>query len=136
MKSEQWVADREFLRGRIQMQKPSGGFATFLYCLVSHMRGKLHMRWYQKYHGGFSTKYRHRNASVTPLADIPAEVKAAYSGLEREYYVRCSLLGLEDQAAWIKQYLEVHENGLSSDIEEVAVRVLNSTYAVPLLKTG
>jgi hypothetical protein len=65
MKSDQWKADRELLRACARdenTRKGEGIDATVLYCLISHMRGKLHMKSYRKYHGG----WRYGNGEYGP----------------------------------------------------------------------
>jgi len=107
MKSKQWIKDRNALRNIIRDTKVSGKYATLLYCLVSHMRGKLHMNYYEKYHGGFPvTDGTERDTREVNRLDIPLEVRKAYTGCEIEYYTRCHLGSLDDQKSWIEWYIE------------------------------
>lgn len=53
MKSDQWKADRNALRALARKGDLFGLQATVLYCLISQMRGKLHMPTYAKHHGGW-----------------------------------------------------------------------------------
>ena len=91
-----WREDSDRLRQRIK----EGGGTTLVYALLSHMRGKLHMRWYNKYAGGW------RSSKYVPGADevIPPEIHAAYGESAKYFYGRCVIRNLEDQAEWIRQY--------------------------------
>lgn len=121
MKSDQWKKDREHLRS-LAREKPLGNEGTLIYCLISHMREKLHMRWYEKYHGGFSTTGR-RDQKDIYVNEVPPEVRAAYTGLEKTFFYRCRLFDLSDQAAWIRWYLSRAQVSLA--IREIATRVLD-----------
>lgn len=104
-----WQEDSDRLRQRIK----EGGGTTLVYALLSHMRGKLHMRWYNKYSGGW------RSGKVE-LGDveIPPEIYAAYGESAKYYYGRCVIQNLDDQAVWIRQYMR-------EEWEDLAERVLN-----------
>lgn len=106
-----WKEDSDRLRQRIK----EGGGTTLVYVLLSHMRGKLHMRWYNKYGGGWRSG-RFENSDDP----IPPEIAKAYTGMERFFYERCAIRNLEDQAAWIRQYV-------TREWEEIAERVLSDS---------
>lgn len=78
-KSDQWRADRELLRtcARVELKAKEGGIeATVIYCLISHMRGKMHMKTYRRHHGGW--RYNSGGASgykLENLADQEAFLK-------------------------------------------------------------
>ncbi len=128
MKSYQWKKDRNRLRDIIRETKPKFQGATLLYCLVSHMRDKLHMNWYKKYHGGFPNPKK-----MSPGFTIPQEIHQAYSGSEHFYYARCALTSLSDQEAWIRWCVAFKIN---EDIKEIANRVLVGYEEEELQKTG
>lgn len=91
-----WKQDREYLRAL----KPKSGFvATIIYCLLSHMRGRLHMRYYLKYHGG----WRHQSIAIPKRGQAPKEFTEAYGSFAQYYYQRSVLENLDDQAEWIER---------------------------------
>ena len=112
-----WKTDREKLRAAAR-EKPSGREATMIYALIAHMRGRVHMRYYNKYEGGW------RWGKATKRDPAPAEFSKAYGTEAQYYFERCVIENLEDQAEWIKQYLgRVFSE--ESEFSELAQRVLN-----------
>jgi hypothetical protein len=126
-----WKEDRERLRKEIRETKPTGLRATLLYALVSHMRGKLHMRWYQKYHGGWGS-WDKKDIEVNESA--VNEVRKAYGEYAETYAKRAAITSLEDQQKWIEgqlanikrcKDLSWYTSPLSDEIIELSNRVLH-----------
>lgn len=103
MRSEQWRKDREYLRG---LAKTEG--TKFIYVLISHMRGKLHMRWDWKKHGGWQHGWAGRVLE--------------YNDTDKWHCKGARIDDLEDQASWIKVHCE---KKLFGRHEEIAKRVLS-----------
>ena len=122
MKSDQWKKDRNRLRALTKEVVGKGTVATMVYALISHMRGKLHMRSYAKYHGGW------RANTEKFKGEIPPEMRKAYGeeSVARYYCARVIIENLNDQAAWIKKYSESAsvQARMGEELVELAGRVL------------
>ena len=105
MKSKQWLNDRLWLRKQLTL-KPEGLYATFLCVLVSHMRGKLHMKTYKLKAAG----WRSTPVSGFPNVAIPAErvalLNRMYGSGAAFYYNISAISTLADQEAFIQHYTE------------------------------
>ncbi len=119
-----WKTDRETLRSATH-EKLSGLEATVIYALISHMHGRLHMRYYNKYHGGW------RWEKTTKRGPAPAEFSKAYSTEAQYYFEKSVIENLADQEEWIKlnlgrvfseddELMEVAQRVLSGYVEEDA----------------
>ena len=97
-----WKSDSDLLRKRIREEKPTGSKATFLYVLISHMRGKIHMRYDNKYHGGW------RGWKAEPKREeIPKEFYTAYGRDDAlQFYNGSVIENLADQEEWIRRFYE------------------------------
>jgi len=129
-----WRTDREVLRKELREGKHTGQYATFLCCLVSHMRKKIHMKWYNKYHGGWRGN---TGVEVENVEELSKDLVYAYEGYAK-YYARKTYVGsLADQEQWIRLYLDnkiyfakyavfpaIPQAKLTDQIKEIAVRVL------------
>jgi hypothetical protein len=117
--AKQWKADREFLRGVMRKEMyDSPSEATLVVALISHMRGKLHMKCYNSRAAG----WRPWRVNMKQR-EIPEELKETYTkryGLSAgHYYSKSVLETLEDQAEWIRTFLPLHKR-----YEDVASRIL------------
>ncbi len=93
-----WKTDRNRLREIIRSKnRAHGNYATFLYVLVSHMRGKIHMACYRKHNGGW------RGWAEPPKS----------SAFET----------LQDQEEWIRKFNPPYER-IDKELFELAERVL------------
>lgn len=104
MRSKQWREDRELLRACARdenTRKGAGIYATVLYCLISHMRGKLHMRSYQKHHGG----WKYGNGMYGP-----------------SWY---ALNNLDDQLKFLKKRESIIQRYGNNEVRETAQRVIH-----------
>jgi len=124
-----WKEDRNRLRDIIRTTKPEGDEATLLYCLVAQMRGKKHMDFYDKYHGGWrpfskKTKYDYTYSK---------EFYGAYGPGAAFYYGQCILVDLEDQAEWISIHLD---KVASDEVKEIADRVLGDWNGEDIYEKG
>lgn len=115
-----WKEDRNFLRKIARENKLTGELGTFVYTLISHMRGKSHMRTYKKYSGGWRKMYEVYSASKN-LTGVSPEYSKAYSTCDNVFYLMIRIETLEDQAEWIKRHMK-------DGYEEIAERILNSKY--------
>lgn len=97
-----WKKDRNALRKILREAGLEGGEATFACCLVSHMRGKLHMRYYKKRHGG----WRSWGAEPSKRGPAPVEFHKAYGTEAQRYYELSVLENLDDQAEFIRRAME------------------------------
>ena len=115
-----WKTDRDRLRAEIRKASKEGGFkATMLYVLISHMRGKIHMKWYNKYHGGWRAWDRGAPKKGEPSIGI----KAAYGDLAQQYYEWSAIETLEDQKEFIRKHLNFYEK--NEELFELANRVID-----------
>lgn len=112
-----WREDRETLRSMAKEPGLAGEKATLLFTLISHMRGKLHMRSYKLY----STGWRGWKHPARPGAVLSEKLKRSYHN-PQEFYERAVIETLEDQAEWIRAY--------ASAGDELVQRVLANDYAV------
>lgn len=62
---------------------PHGTFATFLYTLRSHLRGKIHARWHLKYHGPNQAVNNVTGTEITSLADQEKWLKEQIANAEK-----------------------------------------------------
>jgi len=104
MKSTQWKQDRETLR-KLARDPKTG--QTTIYALISHMRGKLHMRWYQKCHGGWRG---------------PSQAELHHNDVDGWYCAGARIDNLEDQAAFIADAMK--RKGFAVLVYDIAQRVL------------
>jgi len=94
-----WKEDRLKLRAWARDTKPSGEAATAVYTLISHMREKIHMRYYGKYNIWVNGYYK--TSSVPPAAC--KKLQGAYGDYTEEYHKRVYIGSLEDQERWLKE---------------------------------
>jgi hypothetical protein len=135
-----WKEDRNRLRDALRegMRKKTlkGLEATFLCVLVSHMRGKIHMRLFSAKKGGW------RVGSIQPgrfyPEDVPAVWAKRYGNCAQRYYEGSVIETLEDQEAWIKKFLrEVDfEHGALHLLSKLVDRVLSKTWEELVQKAG
>lgn len=134
-----YKTDRKALRD--ELKGKTGPYATLLYCLLSHMRGKLHMQWYNKYHGGWTRE-------GTRLDSWPGEMGCAYGDYAGLFTRWAVLHDLDDQAKWIRAFLDdkiyfakysvfpqISKPEVYDNIKEIAERVLKG-YDQELAKVG
>lgn len=114
-----WKQDRDWLRAQIKTGV-KGIEATMLYVLLSHMRGKIHMHWYQKWHGGWNI------SAKAVKSELPKGFLAAYKDYADLYYGRAIIDTLADQAAWIARYV-IRRFG-QDDLKDIAKRVLDGKW--------
>jgi hypothetical protein len=112
-----WKQDRDWLRSEIK-KGVRGIKATMLYALLSHMRGKLHMRSYAQWGGGWN-----RKADPSGI-QAPAYLEKAYGTEYQKWFDRCVILDLNQQAAWIRKY--TRQPGVT--LQEIAERVLDKAW--------
>ena len=129
-KSEQWIEDRNYLRELAKGPRRS----TTIYVLISHMRGKQHMKWYNKYSGGWS------RTNVPTFSTVPVEIQKAYGDAVKYYFGRCYLEDMGAQAEFIqmrmrywKNYPKIEDNQKLLDIAE---RILAGHVEEELAATG
>jgi hypothetical protein len=129
-KPSQWIKDRNRLRKELREGKRGGSMATMLCCLVSHMRGKQHMKSYKKLAGGWG------NSGGTRTS-VPAEERKLVQmyGDDALTYLNGSRVdNLDDQKKWIKkhEYLLHAFPALDREgWEALRQRVLVNDYAEP-----
>ena len=112
-----WKQDRETLRDYIRENKPEGQVATALYVLVSHMRGKLHM----KYCNSNNPYENHRYKTTSELPEPRAKLVRSY-GSSLDYYHKMIYIGsLEDQERWFFEIGALRL--LPLEFEEISERV-------------
>jgi hypothetical protein len=117
-----WKTDHEWLRAEIRRKDRAHGiYATILYTLISHMRGKIHMKWYNKYHGG----WRAWDRNAPKKGEPPKEIKAAYGDLAQQYYEWTAIETLEDQKEFIRKHIEQFDNDKNNDLLAIAERVID-----------
>lgn len=115
----EWKQDQERLRQEIKEAHAKGGFRMTMLCtLLSHMRGRLHMRWYNKYEGGWRAW-----SKTAPKKDpAPKEMKAAYGDMAQQYYEWSAIDTLEDQ----KEFIRMHYATLKDEeLLDLANRVIS-----------
>jgi hypothetical protein len=118
-----WKTDRDWLKAEIRRKdRAHGNYATFLYVLISHMRGKIHMRYYNKYHGGW------RWSKKESEAEIPKEFHKAYGDCAKTYYLNSVIENLADQEEWIRKYSKWYEERYP-ELFELADRVIRADNA-------
>jgi hypothetical protein len=118
-----WKKDRERLKAEIRKASKDGGFkATMLYVLISHMRGKIHMKWYKKYEGGWDGS-KERWPDTRKIENIPEEIKKAYGECVEYYYKRAAIETLKDQEIWIRKHLDFYKE--NEEMFELANRVIS-----------
>jgi len=120
-----WKTDRNRLREEIKkISKEGGTKATFLCVLIAHMRGKIHMPWYNKYHGGWRG---YDGGSGWPSTrtpkDVPESMRKAYKDFGETFYKMSAIENLEDQAAWIEAHRGISIR-FDLAINEILQRVL------------
>jgi hypothetical protein len=114
-----WKTDRDKLREEIREHGKKGGMkATFLYVLLSHMRGKIHMQYYNKYHGGW------RWSKKESEAEIPREFRSAYGDSAKTYYLNSVIEDLADQEEWIRKHIEFYKQ--NEEMFSLAERVIGA----------
>lgn len=113
----QWKEDRNRLRDYVRNEKPSGLAATAVYVLISHMRGKIHMKYFNKCNMwcgmGYSSK------SALPKAD--RKLIRAYGEYADQYHKYVYVGSLEDQANWFEN---IGKKFLPKELNEIAARVI------------
>jgi len=92
-----WKEDREKLRSWARDIKPAGGTATVIYALISHMRGKIHMRYYGKYNVWLNGKYKTSSELPVPCRKL----EGAYGYYVDTYQKKSYIGSLEDQERWL-----------------------------------
>jgi len=115
-----WKTDRNSLKAEIRKNAKEGGMkATFLYVLISHMRGKIHMKYHNKYHGGW------RGWKSEPKREeIPKEFHKAYGDCALQYYNGSIIENLADQEEWIRKHIEYYKS--DEKLFELAERVIRA----------
>lgn len=135
-----WKEDRNRLRDALRegMRKKTlrGLEATFLCVLVSHMRGKIHMRSFSGKKGGWRAGLG-APGRVSPDA-VPAVWAKRYGECAQLYYEGSVIETLEDQEAWIRRFTrEVDfEFGALHLLEVLVDRILSKTWEEPVQKVG
>lgn len=116
---------REALREGMRKKTLNGLESTFLCVLVSHMRGKIHMRSFLGKRGGWRVR---QGVAKGPA---PAVYGKRYGKYAQLYYEGCAIETLEDQAAWIQRFFrEVDfEFGALQLLAELVERILNKKWA-------
>jgi len=129
-----YVQDRNALRSLTHKLPPHAGKATlrtFVYALISHMRNKLHMRYWRTYYGG----WRYGFKSDRALLVQPKFYKIYGKELGEAFFHGCCIHSLEDQAAWIKmQMRDLRDLSTEPDLRDLAQRVLDKTWEEPVRK--
>jgi len=102
-----WKEDYQYLRKLIKQELKKGlcgDRATFLYTLISHMRGKIHMKTYKLYLGG----WRMQCPTLTaPTKEARPKMHRMFCGGSADLrnlnykYSRAAITSLEDQAAFL-----------------------------------
>ncbi len=101
MKSEQWLKDREALRTLAREGNLRGNEATLVYTLISHMRGKIHMRYYGKYRAGWRPYPQKGVPKDKQVAALSREFHKAYGDYAKTYHYMIAIDDLNDQAEWL-----------------------------------
>jgi len=121
-----WIEDRatlrELLRGETEGGRPQGLLGTFLCVLVSHLRGRLHMRSYNSKAGGW------RLFGGPKQEKAPAPFQKMYGEMAQVYYEGSVITSLEDQEAWIKKYLMAVTVSDTTPIGKLTKRVLEKSW--------
>jgi len=119
-----WKTDRDRLRKEIRKASKDGGMkATMLYVLISHMRGKIHMKWYGKYNGGWGS-LKERWPDDRKIENIPETIKKAYGDSADFYYKMTVIENLKDQEVWIRKNLSFYEE--NDEMFDLANRVISA----------
>jgi hypothetical protein len=106
--STQWKQDR--LRLKTLVKKGLSGIqATFVYVLIAHMRGKLHMHWHRKRHGGWRMGFEGRVME--------------HNEKDGWFCPGARIRNRDDQLKWLKQHL-AHEISLFHGMDELVQRIL------------
>lgn len=92
-----WKDDRNALRKIAREHSTTE--PTFVYVLISEMRGKLHMSTYKKYHGGWYDLAGNNHIAIETMAD---------------------------QAEWIRRFLRYPH--IQKEFGEIAERILKNEY--------
>lgn len=127
-----WKDDRNTLREALRegMRKKTlhGLEGTFLCVLVSHMRGKIHMRSFSAKKGGWRTGLG-APGRFRP-EDVPAVWSRRYGEYAQLYYEGSVIETLEDQAAWIQRFTRQvdFEFGTLQLLAELVERVLHKNW--------
>lgn len=135
-----WKEDRNRLRDALRegMRKKTlkGLEATFLCVLVSHMRGKIHMRLFSAKKGGWRVGLN--TLGRFHPEDVPAVWSKRYGDCAQIYYEGSVIETLEDQEAWIRRFTrEVDfEFGALHLLGKLVDRILNKTWEELVQKTG
>ncbi len=119
---------REALREGMRKKTLNGLEGTFLCALVSHMRGKIHMRSFSGKKGGW------RAGRGVTKGPAPAAYGKRYGEYAQLYYEGSAIETLEDQAAWIQRFSrEVDfEFGSLQPLAELVERVLHKKWDAPV----
>lgn len=120
-KSKQWIKDRNRLREEIREGNHAGVVQTMLCCLVSRMRGKMHMRSYKLYEGGWKA-----GASPLPSIDVTERMRQHYGTEAERYMAAGEVVDLDDQKKWIEKFR--HVLGVDSGLQPIVDRVLADEY--------
>jgi hypothetical protein len=124
-----WKEDYQYLRRLIKQELKKGlcgDRATFLYTLLSHMRGRMHMKTYKLYLGG----WRMQCPTLTaPTKEERPKFNRMFSGTSEHIlnhiYSRAAIVSLEDQAA----FLEARRVWLNDNvIRSIAKRAVSNDY--------
>jgi len=114
-----WREDRETLRNYIREHKPEGEVATTLYVLVSHMRGKIHMKYCNSF--GAYKNCRYKSKSVLPKPT--GKLARAYQGSLDYYHQRIYIGSLEDQENWFSEVGHKSLRFLPPEVDEITDRI-------------
>lgn len=104
-----WKEDREYLLTVAKNKDSSEFIRTFVYTLISHLRGKLHMKFYKKYHGGWRSYGEPKDKFRALPADCAEDFNKAYEGTAQQHYNMSVIVNLYDQEDFINHYLRAIE---------------------------
>ena len=90
------------MRDYVRNNKPSGLEATAVYVLISHMRGKIHMKYFNK----CNMWPGYKSTSEVPKADD--KLIRAYGEYADTYHAYVYIGSLEDQALWFEKIGKNH----------------------------
>ena len=99
----QFKTDHETLRSLMRVPEKSPQYYTFLYVLVSHMRGKLHMETYKGLRGGWRSTWNLPPAAAFPTTRSRRKWQSCY-GEPELYYAASKITSLAEQAEWIARF--------------------------------
>ena len=124
-----WKEDYQYLRALIKQELKKGlcgDRATFLYTLISHMRGKIHMKTYKLYDGGWRTQC---SKLAAPTKEARPKMHRMFNGatehILNHYYARAAITSLEDQARFLgHRRVWLNDNVLRA----VAERAMDNDY--------